>query len=189
MSIFSAIGKLFKKIWAAIMKMLKWLLPIIIIILVIIAIFFPYLLPVIWGWVATAWTAVSTAATAAWGAVSSWVATGWQWLTTAASAIWNAGGEVASTAWSAASEWVAEASLSDVLKLATGAAVILNPEGVGSAIGNIVEGAAEAVGKVLKAVGPLGWAAIAAGVYFFFIRDDEKETRLSITQVPGGPPR
>lgn len=153
MSLFSSIGKFFKKLLDALLKLLKWLLPILIIVLIVIAIFFPYLLPVIWAWVGAAWTAAA-----------GWVATAWSWISAGASFLWKA-----------ATEWVAEASFADVLKLATGAAVILNPEGVADAAGGLLETIVDAVGPVVSAALP--WLIAGAAAYFIFTSDSGDEER------------
>lgn len=154
MSLFSSIGKFFKKLLDALIKLLKWLLPILIIALIVIAIFFPYLLPVIWAWVGTAWTAVS-----------GWVATAWGWISSGASFLWKA-----------ATEWVAEASFADVLKLAAGAAVILNPEGVADAAGGLLETVVDAVAPIVSTALP--WLIAGAVAYFVFTSDGGEDEKI-----------
>lgn len=154
MSLLSGIGKFFKKLLDAILKILKWLLPILIIILIIIAIFFPYLLPIIMQWAAAAWTAVA-----------GWVSTAWGWISSGVSFIWKA-----------VTEYVAEASFADVLKLAAGAAVILNPEGVADAAGGLLEDVADIATKVLGPVLP--WILGGLAVYFLWPSSKDSEVVL-----------
>lgn len=162
MSFLSGIGKLFKKIFAAIKKLLKWLGPLLIIIAIIIAIFFPYLIPVIMGWISAAWTAVATT-------VGGWISAGWGWLVSAGS-----------TLLSNASSWVSEASFADVLKVATGAAVLLNPEGVAEGAGSIIGAIGEVVADVL---GPsMPWIIIGLAAYLLLTRDKKEEQVVRLEQ-------
>lgn len=162
MSFLSSIGKFFKKLLDVIMKILKWLLPILIIVLIIIAIFFPYLIPVIMAW-----------AQAAWAAVAGWAAAAWKVIAAAGSFIWTT-----------ATEWVAEASTADVFKLAMGAAVVLNPEGVSEAVGNLVESAGELVTSVFGPYVPLIIGGVVA--YFVFFRKSKRDrVDINVTD-PGG---
>lgn len=151
MSLLSGIGKFFKKLLDAILKLLKWLLPILIIALIVIAIFFPYLIPVIIQW-----------ATTAWAAVSGWVSAAWGWISSGASFLWTA-----------ATEFVGEASFADVLKLAAGAAVVLNPEGVADAAGGLLEDVVDTATKVLGPVLP--WLIGGLAIYLLWPSDSDSE--------------
>lgn len=155
MSLFSSIGKFFKKIFDAILKFLKKFWWVIVIILIILAVFFPYVLPAIWSFLQTAWATVGGWISTAWGAISSW----------------------AGSAWTAAQGWVAEASFSDVLKLAAGAAVLIDPEGVVGGIGDVIA-------DVAKAIPSSVWL-IGGGVLAFWLLSGRKSKSNEIV-VKGG---
>lgn len=146
MSLLSGIGSFFGKIFDAILKFLKKFWWVIVIILIILAVFFPAVLPAIWAFLQTAWTAVS-----------GWVGT---FFSTMAS--W------ASKAWSAGQEWVAEASWGEVLKLAAGAAVIMNPEGVADGVGSVIDTVADGIGNIVQAIPTSVWL-IGGGLLAFWL--------------------
>lgn len=146
MSLLSGIGSFFGKIFDAILKFLKKFWWVIVIILIILAVFFPAVLPAIWAFLQTAWTAVS-----------GWIGT---FFSTMAS--W------ASKAWSAAEEWVAEASFGEVLKLAAGAAVIVNPEGVADGVGSVVDTVVDGVASLVKDIPTSVWL-IGGGLLAFWL--------------------
>lgn len=155
MSLFSSIGKFFKKIIDAILKFLKKFWWVIVIILIILAVFFPYVLPAIWSFLQTAWATVGGWISTAWGAISSW----------------------AGTAWSAAQGWVAEASFSDVLKLAAGAAVLIDPEGVVGGIG-------DAIADIAKAIPTPVWL-VGGGILAFWLLGGRKKSSSEVV-IKGG---
>lgn len=155
MSLFSSIGKFFKKIFDAILKFLKKFWWVIVIILIILAVFFPAVLPAIMTFLKTAWATVGGWISTAWGAISSW------------------GGK----AWTAAQGWVAEASFSDVLKLAAGAAVLIDPEGV-------VGGVGSAISKVVKSIPKAVWL-VGGGVLAFWLLKGSKNAKQEIV-LKGG---
>lgn len=166
MSLLSGIKKLFSKIMDFLKKLLKWLGPIILVALIIIAIFFPAMWAVVVQWASAAWTAVVST-------VGGWLTTAWGWLVSGAKGL-----------WSIASSWLADASFTDVLKLAAGAAVILDPEGAADAIGSVVGGVVDAVGDVAEALLGENWPWIlAGGAAFYFLvwrKRDEGKTTLRI---------
>lgn len=156
-------GRLFDKIFEVIKKILKWLGPLAIIVYILIWIFAPYLIPIIHAWLATAWAAIQAFAATAWATIGSWLSSAWTIISS-----WGG------AAWDAASGWVAEASFGEVLKLATGAAIILNPEGAAEGIGTIIE----SIGSVVKDIlGPyLPWVLGGLALWFFWPSGDNEET-------------
>lgn len=167
MSIFSSIGRLFSKIFSFLKKLLKWLGPILIIIAIVIAVFFPYLIPVIMGWVSTAWAAITTT-------LGGWISAAWGSISSGASFLWTA-----------MTEWVGEASFMDVVKMAAGAAILIDPEGAADAAGSLIESVGEAtggvIGDVADALSPFfPWLIAGAVAYLVFTSDDENETTVMV---------
>jgi len=117
---------MFAKIKDFLKKLMKWLVPLIIVALIVLAVFFPPAFAVVSAYMATAWSAVS-----------GWAATAW-------TAISNGAGAVIT----AATEYVSGLSFAETVKMALGAAIILDPEGVADAAGSLVESA----GNVLASV-------------------------------------
>lgn len=152
MSIFSSIKKLFAKIFSFLKKILKWLLPLLLVALVVVAVFFPTVLPVIGSWLTTAWS------------------TAGGWLGSAWTAMVNGGGAVVS----AATAWLKEASWTELLKLAVGAAIIVDPGGVAEAAGSLASSFVDVAASVAKPLLPLilGGAAI----WLLFFREGDGET-------------
>lgn len=166
------LGRLFKKILAVLKKLFKWLGPLIIIIAILIVIFAPYLIPVIMGWLSTAWAAISGFAVTVWTTISGWISAAWGVLSSVAGDLWTAG-----------EKWLAEASWGEVLKLAAGAAVILNPEGAADALGSVVDTVGDFVAKV---AGPLlPWIVGGALLWFLFKGDNDEPNGSVVIQTRG----
>lgn len=138
-------GNLFKKMLNSILKFLKKFWWVLVIIIIILAIYFPTVLPAIWAWIQNAWTVVTG------------------WLGT----LWSTVGSWASSAWTAAQGWVASASFGDVLKLAAGAAVLLDPEGVADGIGGIISDVVEAIPSAVW------WGLGALAVWWLWPKGDD----------------
>jgi hypothetical protein len=157
MSIFSAIGRLFKKVWAAIKKILKKFWPIILIILVIvICIYFPGFFTMAWGYLSSLFATIGGWITTAWTALAGWVSGALNW----------AGAAVSSLGWG---EW---------LKLAAGVAIVANP-------GGVIGGIADAIVGIAKAIPWYVWAAGATALYFWLSPSSSKEdeaTKVVIRQ-------
>lgn len=101
-------------------------------------------------------------------AVWSWISTvGWPWLVEAASGV---------------ATFVAGLGLEGAVALALGAAILIDPEGVGEGIGNIVESGGNAIGSLLSS--PAGW--IGMGVLaIFLLSGDDKQTETKIIERRG----
>lgn len=163
-------GRIFKKLLEFLKKILKVLGPLLIIAYIACWIFAPALIPIIHGWLSTAWTAISSAASTLWTTVSGWIGTAWKAI-----------GSFAGGVWDAASGWLAEAEWSEVLKLAAGAAIILNPEGVAEGVGTVVDAVGDTIGTIVEkvAVPLLPWILGGVGLWFLFRRrdDDDESSR------------
>lgn len=155
MSFLSGIADLFKGLLKLIKKLLKniwfWVL---VIVVILICIYAPQLIPMIWGWLQSMW-----------GAVVGWMSTAWGAITSTASSLWGA-----------ASNWFAEASFGEILKGAAGLALIINPEGVISGVGGAV---GEVIGEVIEALdkatgGMIWWALGGLAVWWLWPEDDER---------------
>lgn len=163
-------GNLFKKLMSLIKDIIKWLGPLAIIVYILIWIFAPALIPVIHAWLSTAWAAVQAFATAAWTTATTWLAS-----------IWTVIGDFTGAAWSAVDGWFAEASFGEVLKLATGAAIILNPEGIADGVGSIIDSVGDVVSKVVDPLLPWLIGGLAVWLVWKLNSDDDDDESHVIT--------
>lgn len=161
MGILSGIAKFFKRFFAFLKKLLKWLLPLLAIAAVIIAVWFP----------------------AAWGAISQWALAAWDWIATSAgsmfSSAWSAVKSLATAGWGKIEGWFASASLGDIAKVALGAAFLVDPKGTVKTVTEFAKDAGSAIGGVVTGVISGGVSSLlplalgAAVVYFLFFHEDE----------------
>lgn len=151
---------MFKSLFKFLKKLLKWLLPILAIALIIAAVFFPTVLPVIGSYLSTAWGAVSGWVGSAFSSVGSWI-----------------GGALSSIG-----SYLSAASFGEVIKLATGAAIILNPDELGEGLGSVAEGFGEGVGSVLSSIPTIAW--IAGGFLLWMWLSGDGGSAVNVV-VPG----
>lgn len=177
MSILSSLGRLIKRIFSTIFKWIKkilgkwWLLLLILVVI--------YFAPAIW-------VALAEMGAPAWitGAFE-WIAVNASpYLVSAVDFLWSGAGSLLSAAWSGYQSlgfgWQAA--------IALGAASLLAPEETSAFISDAIDGVADVIGTVAGAVvGGIGSAisdnpwlllALAAGVWFFFLRDDSQHVVL-----------
>lgn len=152
---------MFSSLMKWIKKILKWLIPLLVIIFIVIAVFFPAFIPVIMGWLSTAFTTVGG------------------WLSTA----WSALGSLASSAWGSVSSWVATASIGDVLKMAAGIAIIADPEGSAAAVGTLIGATGDLVSDVVGAIPSSVWL-MGAGILAFWLFNSSRGGQGSVVVVP-----
>jgi hypothetical protein len=97
-------------------------------------------------------------------AVWQWISTvGWPWLVEAASGV---------------ATFVAGLGLEGAVALALGAAILIDPEGVGEGIGNIAEGVGEAAGSILSS--PMGLLALGGAALFILSSSGSDNTPVVI---------
>lgn len=156
------LGKFFDKLLKIIAKILAWLGVFIIIVYILLWIFCPALIPVFTQLLLNAWAAAQAFIVAA-----------WQWIVAGAGFIWNA-----------IQEWVGDASIGEVFKLALGAATILNPEGVAEGVGSVIEAVAKVATPLLPYIG--------VGLLLWFLlkkdKDDSKEIVITDRASGSSPP-
>lgn len=143
---------MFKKILNFLKKLLKWLLPILLIAGVVAAVFFPSVLPLVGSYLSTAWSAVSGWVGSAFSSVASW------------------GG----SALTAIGSYLSSASFGEVIKLATGAAILVDPEGVGAGLGNAAQGIGGAASSVVRAIPTAVWVGGGLLLAFLLLRDRQQ---------------
>lgn len=141
MSVLSWLVDLVKGIIGTIMNFLQKHGIALLIVALIVAVFVP-----------GAFAAVGAYISSAWVSVTGWVASGWASLAT-----W-AGGALTGVA-----DWASSIGWGTFLKLATGAAILLDPKGAASALGSLAKTAASVASSVVRPFMP--WILGGLGLY------------------------
>lgn len=170
MGIFSAIGRFFSKLFAWLKKILKWLLPLLVVALIVCAIFFPAVLPAISSWVTGAWNWISTS-------IGSWASTLWGWIKTGASFVWDK-----------AAKWIADASFTDLLKVAAGTALLVDPKGTVNWVKDVITDVGSGIGDALGSVASNFLPLLIGGVvlWFLFTKSSDSERDIVVQTSPQG---
>lgn len=166
MSILSKLLKIFKSLLRAIGRILKAIWPLLLIVLVVIAIFFPPVLAAMGAWLMSAASAIWTAITGVWG----WYLSLFSGLTFAEGVALALG-----TAFLVAPKETAEV-VGDF-----GAAI-------GDGVGNAVGGATD---SFLSSSGVGGWILLGLGAWVLVTmlsNDDENEKKTKVEVAPALPP-
>lgn len=170
MGILSAIGRVFKAIFKAIISFIKKYWKIILAVILIVCVI--YFAPAIAGWL----TSVGA---------PTWLSSAFTWIganiTPLLSSAWSGITALAGGAWDAFSS----ASLGTKALLVLGAAAALAPEEtealIGETMSTLVGVAGTVAGGILSGItsSPWGIAALAFGVWWFFLRDKDDETVIT----------
>lgn len=162
MGILSAIGRLFKAIWNAIVNFIKKYFWIILLIIIIVCVV--YFAPLIAGWLTSvgAPTWLSTAFTWIGANITPLLSTAWSGITAVAGGAWDA---------------FASASIGTKAAIVLGAAAAIAPEETAALIGEAGQFVGDTIGTVVTGFvsSPFGLAVAAGLVWWFFFRKKEND--------------